>query len=1316
MNRIESSATAGPTRANRPYPGLRPFGREESDRFFGREDQIDQLLDKLAETHFLAVLGTSGSGKSSLVRAGLLPALDSGVLIPPEPAAALPSWAIAELRPGDHPIRRLAAALIRDTGMGRDLPAAEQNQRITALEQDLRLGRRALRNRLHLEPLPPGERLLILVDQFEELFRFQRDDPREAAEFVALLLAAAYHPDCYLVITLRSEFIGDCARYPDLPEAINAGLFLTPRLSPEQLADAIQLPARLPEFRGDVDPGLARRLLIEAASEQDQLPLLQHLLMRLWDRARAAGRENPVLDEADLAALGGLHAALDRHAEEALAELATDQQQTAEVLFRALTERTTGQRDTRRPVSIAQVARIADKTPQQIIHCTAPFRRTDRSFLMPPADQPLDAEDTLDITHEALIRQWQRLRDWTADEAEQAELYQRLEAAAQRWHRGQGALWTDPDLQIGLDWRDKHRPSDAWAARYGGDFDLAMKFLDAGRDQREQQRTAEWKQQRRKLRRAWAIAVFSLIALALTLALAGWAWVERQNAVAAKQEAKEHAELAEAQKQVAEAAKDRAQRNAGEAQKQRIRAERAGQQRTEQLFESGLTHAALLAQSEDYAAAWRVLGQTTALDPAIPPDRRHARNLLAGFVDLRHGASDQIYRGADAALIDLALSPDGRWLAAGGERGELVIFDAAGGELVHRLEGHDPKSGEDGAVNAVRFTADGKTLISAGEDRHIRHWSVPDWQIQQQWPAPAGVFSLALSPDGKRLASAGQDDAITIWSMATGEPTRTLRGKSSNIADGASLAWLPDGRLISGGYNGQVGIWNPETGEEQPLPSIHTEQVNSVAVSPDGQRIATGGADRTIILWDANGQPLRRLHGHRNDVLGLAFDPSGQRLLSASYDNDLRLWDLASGASLRVFQGHEAGLWSVIVRDGRAYTAANDGTIRRWPLEQEQPGQWLWDLDNRKPKAVQLILDRADAGTDTLLVGFNDGAIRGYALPPETAEYSAPAQVDTESTTPVDSGQEIAAPSPNAPGILVAERTDAHNASLNRFALAPDRQTLATASLDNSARIWRIQSDKDGLALEPLHRFDRHSNSVHALAFSPDGRWLATAGYDGQVGLLDLETGDNKLSPAAEFGRIASVEFTPDGNSLITAHYEERRIRIWQPKGPRLTNGRTLARLSDNPGWATLSPDGRQVAVVGRDWLVSLYDLDPAAGASDAEPRRLVGHEQTVFRASFAPNGRLLATVSADKTLRVWDLGSDQAPTTTTGQPLFTLQLPTQRDHGVPLWDFDFRCTRDQTHCWLAVPLTIGRIALYRLPCAHPPTNLHPETTTQAKP
>ncbi len=410
-----------------------------------------------------------------------------------------------------------------------------------------------------MRPLGEGQRLLILVDQFEELFRYPPETASrfqaeaEVAAFIALLLATARHPDCYLVITLRSEFLGSCSPYSGLAEAINAGLFLTPALSPEQLADAIELPARLPGFDGEVEPELVRELLAQASGIQDPLPLLQHALLRLWDQGgsgpvepsesapRRGDSSTPApgpdsirrapthrLTLEDLNTLGGLQQALDDHAEQAWIELdgrAQDcpQHHIIETLFRALTERSPSGQDVRRPVSVQTVAELAGVSPEAVIAAAEPFRRAGRSFLLPSAGQDLGPEASLDISHEALIRQWRRLHEWAADEAPQAELYRRLEGAAQRHGNKEGALWIDPDLQLALDWRNKHRPSELWARRYGGDFGRATAFLNASREAREQQQAEKEHRRRHELRLAWGIAVGALVALGLMGWLAHWA-------------------------------------------------------------------------------------------------------------------------------------------------------------------------------------------------------------------------------------------------------------------------------------------------------------------------------------------------------------------------------------------------------------------------------------------------------------------------------------------------------------------------------------------------------------------------------------------------------------------------------------------------------------------------------------------------------------------------------------------------------------------------------------------------------------------------
>ncbi len=591
------------------------------------------------------------------------------------------------------------------------------------------------------------------------------------------------------------------------------------------------------------------------------------------------------------------------------------------------------------------------------------------------------------------------------------------------------------------------------------------------------------------------------------------------------------------------------------------------------------------------------------------------------------------------------------------------------------------------------FNPDGGTLSSAGDDGRILRWSMPAGErMGEPWQAPAEVWALALSPDGKTLASGNRGAGITLWSIAEGKVIRTLKGRTSSIADGKALAYTPDGHLLSGGYNGEVGLWDPATGRERVLARIHADEVDAVAVSPDGRYLATGGTDKRIVLWRLEregARPLRLLQGHGNKVMGLRFTPDG-RLLSASYDNTMRLWDPASGTTLRIYQGHRAGLWSIALHGTDIYTAANDGTVRRWTLG--TLNQWLWELPG-EPISAAISPDAA-----WVSVGFSDGALRMYRLPG-----------GAEATSPTDAvqakggvGLRGAQPNLQATSILEVKdaHSNAHNNQILRQAYSADGSLLATSSHDHTAKLWRMEQGPDGPRLTRLHTLDRHGDSVHALAFSPDGRRLATAGYDGRVGVFDVGSGKGELFVAHE-GKVASVAFDQTGKHLLTAGYEDSRLRLWDltqtPPRPR-----DLARAQDRLLWAALGPDDWQVAAVGRTQYVTLYDLAP----DPAPPGHLVGHEQAVFRAAYTPDGAQLATVSSDMTLRLWDLGRDK--------PLFSLHLPATRERGVPLWDFALRCLPADAsgphagHCWIAVPLTMGRLALYRLPYQDPPDSLGP--------
>ncbi len=502
--------------SEQPYPGLRPFQRDETDIFFGRENHADDLVAVLEQTHFLVVLGPSGCGKSSLVRAGLLPALDIGFM-----ASAGAYWSMATLTPGNQPFSRLASQLLKDEIFAESYGMAVKGDEFALgiLEAELRRGPLALHEILDASPLPEGCNLHILVDQFEELFRYHRESSgEEAAAFVALLLEASKHSKVFITLTMRADFIGDCALYQGLPEAVNRGSFLTPRLSRAEMTDAISMPVKV--FGGQVHPALVNHLLNEAVGQQDQLPLLQHALMRMWTLDQD---QHLTLEEFE--DLGGLSSSLSIHADQVFAELSPGQQKIAEMMFCRLTEGASGSRDTRRPAKANDIKELTGATLQQLTEIVEVFRKPGRSFLSTGVDEELTDNSVIDISHESLIRQWRRLREWTENEAKRAETYRQLARAANRWKSQKGELYRGRDLQQALSWREKFSPTPEWAVRYNKpqnlEFKLAMDFLTASENARNKEIENKRREQTRKQNRIRLVAVLSsLFFLALSLVVA----------------------------------------------------------------------------------------------------------------------------------------------------------------------------------------------------------------------------------------------------------------------------------------------------------------------------------------------------------------------------------------------------------------------------------------------------------------------------------------------------------------------------------------------------------------------------------------------------------------------------------------------------------------------------------------------------------------------------------------------------------------------------------------------------------------------------
>ena len=594
-----AALSGGRTRPGNPFPGLRPFEPHESALFFGRDEQCDALLTRLGRGRLVAVVGMSGSGKTSLVRAGLLPALDRGYL----PSAGS-SWHVAIFRPGSDPVANLSRALATRRRPGGTVE--EDPGEMRALLDASSLGLATVARRLLHDP---ADCLLVVADQFEEIFRFGRiarsaDARAQAAACVDLLINACRQDDIpvYVVLTMRSDYLGDCAHFTGLPEALNDSQFLVPRMTRAQLRAAIESPVAV--GGGRISPRLVQRLLyeIEGTSspdgpdgdavrqhDQDQLPVLQHALMRMWEVSSASRDRGEPIDIAhyEQPPVETVRHALDRHAEEVYGGLPTDEhRELARLVFQQLTDRDAEHREMRRPTPLQELTAVALRTSPDAVspagaamvgEVLAAFAAEGRAFVV------INAQQDVDISHESFIRKWSRLRTWVEEESRSRRIYSKLAEAASSWARGEASLYRGPELAEARGWWQQQSPTPLWARRYHSGFDIAQRFLTrsvAGR----------------RMRRALlfgnvTLIVVAIVAIAVLMAVSR---AEARRAEAAALEARNA--TATANDRLAEA--NRLFTQALEAEKQGRSAQAAELQRQAQQAEQQATAKSVLTPSE----------------------------------------------------------------------------------------------------------------------------------------------------------------------------------------------------------------------------------------------------------------------------------------------------------------------------------------------------------------------------------------------------------------------------------------------------------------------------------------------------------------------------------------------------------------------------------------------------------------------------------------------------------------------------------------------------------------------------------------------
>ena len=1182
-----------PQQAENPYKGLRAFGEADAADFFGRAALTEQLLARMREPHplarFLAVVGPSGSGKSSVVRAGLVPALKRGAL----PGAE--RWFVLDLHPGAQPIEELAQALVR---VAVDPP--------DDLVAPLLLDSRGLL-RVVDQAVPGGDEteVVLVIDQFEELFTLVADGARRR-HFLDTIVAAATDPYSRMrvVVTLRADFYDRPLQYPEFGALLRQRTEVVLPLAPGELEQAIAAPAQ--RVGVAAAPDLVAAIVGDVGAQPGALPLLQYALTELFEQ-----RTGAALTLAAYRASGGMQGALARRADALYAGLPPAAQPAARQLFLRLINLGEGAEDTRRRARYAELSggpAAARQSPAAAAEAEAALEAVlevyGRARLLTFDRDPATREPTVEVAHEALIRHWQRLRAWLDAARAELRIQRQLAAAAAEWAASRydasflasgarlaqfaavasgGALALNAHEQAYLDTSLAQRDRQAQGEREQQQRELAQAqaLAEEQRQRAEIQAAASQRLRRRALWLAAALASAGILLLAAAL-LGGFAFQQRN--------------LARQQRQAA----------------------LARQLAAQSLINAGDSSRAVLLALE-----------AARLDPEAVEVRG---SLLAGLE-----ASPRLLSflpGHSNIVYSVAFSPDGKILASASQDGTIILRDVATRQPIGQ-----PLTGHTSWVTSVAFSPDGKTLASASDDKTIRLWDAATHQPigQPLQGHGSAVWSVAFSPDGKTLASGSNDNTIRLWDTATHQPIgQPLAGHTNWVR---SVAFSPDGKtLASGSWDSTIRLWNVATQQPigEPLTG-HADWVRGVAFSPDGKTLASASADKTVILWDvATRQPIGQpLAGHTSVVYSLAFSPDGKTLASASADKTVILWDVATRQPIdsQSLSGHAGNIQSVAFSpDGTLLASASDDTtVGLWSIAaRQQLGQALaGHTDSVIAVAFSPDGTLLASGSDDSTVMLWDAATRqpvGRPLRGHTQGVWSVAFSPDGKTLASGGADRIINLWDVATRQPIGQPLSGHTDRVRSVVFSPDGKTLASASDDNTIILWDVATRRSRGA--PLAG---HTDWALSLAFSPDGKTLASGGADNRIILWDVASGKRVATLSGHSWRVWAVAFSPDGKTLASGSQDSAMI-LWDVATRQRIGGPFIQNNTVNG--VAFSPDGRLLAISDQDGSVALWD----AQARQQLGRRLLGHSSWARTVAFSPDSQTLASGSGDSTIILWDV------------------------------------------------------------------------------
>ncbi len=1234
-----------------PYRGLEPFGEEHQQFFFGREALVEWLVDDLrqcvrssSENRVLAIVGPSGSGKSSLVRAGLVTALKN------EAIDASDKWHRLHIRPGRDPIESLAIALHSHPQLCSKLPE------IGKLIESLRSSNRTLHLMLGvaMHETPRDHRVVLFVDQFEELFTLCSDF-RTRLSFIRNLINASSvgGSRAFVILIVRADMYGQCAAFPDLAAAVSDHHHLVAPLQERELRRAISAPAE--SLDCEFEPGLVDLLCRDVREQTGALPLLQHTLRELWDR-----RETNVLTVDSYRSLGGIEGALNHYADTIFAEMDAQQQKLCKRILLRLVVIGDRRADSKQLVPVSQLRFAAQSEIEAVLQLLVDAR-------LVISDRNDDIKSgSVELAHEALLSAWTTYRDWIDEERESIKARQQLTEAAEEWAQhdaSQSMVFVGRRLEAAERWahdnplevavleqdfldasrqnRDQMEKDEAARLARDKEFQLRLDEKDKlikKKDELIKKKDQLIRQKNEKgallAKKKPALVTFAVCAICIVGILYVWARYDtaavRRESAAVKERliATEKAMNSSESEKVAMS--ETLTKNEKEIQDLRKERDLAIQQRTKtestaskarddvRSIRSKLSTSQVLLAHQCFTNGEmrRVQQLLVEAKPTLDTwEYMYLRGQMRKYRELR---------GHTHSVTCLAFAPGGEEIISGSRDKTLRTWRVLDQIQTRLFRGHSE------LVTAVSYSPNGKIVASGSTDNRIIIWDADSGEQVRVMRVRADVYGLAFDPTGDILASSSADTLITLWNVDDGTKVAELRGHSWPALglqfnhDGSKLITTSgDGKLGDKEQNGELFLWS--VAEKSKIRSFdgHSGSVYGASCSANGNWIVSCSSDRTVRKWDVEtGNEMLRIATVDTPIFGVALAQDEQVIMGASRSGRVFCWDVETGNVVATFPGHAGSAYCIGCSDQLVASGGVDRVVRFWDLAETDTECPVNNITGRA-RSLQFNAD----GTQLVVATVNGISVFSHTDGHAVLEFGVQSE-GLQCAALEISGSRLATGSVdgkvrvwNMDSASIDSEVGRHLGPVRAVAWNKDATRLISGGDDETIRIWSV----DGSMQEQVLR--GHAGTINALAISANGVSLVSGGADRKVRIWNLATGAVLKTLSGHSREITSVAIDPNVKVLASSSIDGVTI-VWN-----VENGTRLHTLSRHTGAVrdlTFGKNGERLFTCGADDRIKVWNV-----AEARQVLELKGSGTEWYRLAMSPDGQTLCAIGS------WNCGDD---------------------------------------------------------------------------